>query len=300
MIDIGITGGETIIAGELVRLLINHPDASVKWVSSHSEHGKLSRIHKGLIGECDLEFSEPCVDDVDLIFNCDPYDSVLCDEALAGNDKLRVIELSRSYGYVPGGGMYGLCEINRKFMVHDCYGYVLVPSAEAMAVLLAIVPLAKNHMLKGDVDVAVNFNNCFNNALNINSIKQEILAVTKALDSDFSGNISLSEESGASTRGLVAHVEVSSMADIESIKDLYDTYYDDHNFTFVVNQKVDDADVINTNKCLLNINEHDGKICITSVIDAMLKGSAGNAVHAMNLLFGLHEKVGLALKAQVF
>ena len=130
MIDIGITGGETIIAGELVRLLINHPDASVKWVSSHCEHGKLARVHKGLIGECDLDFGEPLLGDVDLIFNCDPFDSPLCDEALAQNDKLRVIELSRSYGFVEGGGMYGLCEINRKFMVHDCYGYVLVPSAE--------------------------------------------------------------------------------------------------------------------------------------------------------------------------
>jgi N-acetyl-gamma-glutamyl-phosphate reductase len=300
MIDIGITGGETKIAGELVRLLINHPDASVKWVSSHSEHGKLSRIHRGLTGECDLEFSEPIIDDVELIFNCDPFDSPLCDEAIAKNDKLRVIELSRGYGFVEGGGMYGLCEINRKFMVHDCYGYVLIPSAEAMAVLLAIVPLANNNLLKGDIDVTVNFNNCFNNNINLNSIKQEILAVTKAFDKDFSGAVNLKEEDGTSSRGLTAHVEVSAQADIDSINDIYDKYYDDHNFTFVVNQKVDDADVTNTNKCLLNITAKDGRLHITSVIDALLKGSAGNAVHVMNLLFGLHEKAGLALKAQVF
>lgn len=300
MIDIGITGGETKIAGELVRLLINHPDASIKWVSSHSEHGKLSRIHKGLIGECDLEFSEPLVDDVELIFNCDSYDSPLCDEALATNDKLRVIELSRGYGFVDGGGMYGLCEINRKFMVHDCYGYVLVPSAEAMAVLLALVPLANNQLIKGDVDVTVNFNNCFNNDINVNSIKQEILAVIKALDCDFAGTVNIKKESGTSTRALMAHIEVSAQADIESVKDLYNAYYDDHNFTFVVNQKVDEADVANTNKCLLNITASGEKLHITSVIDALLKGSAGNAVHVMNLLFGLHEKAGLALKAQVF
>ena len=300
MIDIGITGGETIIAGELVRLLINHPDASVKWMSSHSEHGKLSRIHKGLIGESELEFTEPRVDEVDLIFSCDPYDSVLCDEALADNDKLRVIELSRSYGFVPGGGMYGLCEINRKFMVHDCYGYVLIPSAEAMAVVLALAPLASNHLLTGNVNVTVNFNNCFNNNLDINAIQQEILTVTKALDNDFSGNISIKEEEGASTRALVAHIDVSANTDIDSLNDLYDSYYDDHNFTFIVNRMVDDTDVINTNKCLINLNADQEKIHITSVIYALLKGSAGNAVHVMNLLFGLHEKVGLALKAQVF
>ena len=69
MIDIGITGGETIIAGELVSLLINHPDVNIKWVSSHSEHGKLSRIHKGLTGECDLEFSNPDFENVELAFN---------------------------------------------------------------------------------------------------------------------------------------------------------------------------------------------------------------------------------------
>lgn len=300
MIDIGITGGETKIAGELVRLLINHPDASVKWVSSHSEHGKLSRVHKGLIGECDLEFGEPLIEDVELIFNCDPYDSPLCDEALASNDKLRVVELSRSYGFVEGGGMYGLCEINRKFMVHDCYGYVLIPSAEAMAVLLALVPLAKERLLKGDVDITVNFNNCFNNDINVNSIRQEILTVTRALDSDFSGSINIKQEHGATSRGLMAQVEVSAQADIDSIKDLYNAYYDDHSFTFVVNQKVDEADVTNTNKCLLNLTEQDNRLHITSVIDALLKGSAGNAVHVMNLLFGLHEKAGLALKAQVF
>ena len=300
MINIGITGGENIMAGELVRLLINHPDACVKWVSSHSEHGKLSRVHKGLVGECDLEFSEPLVDDVELIFNCDSYDSLLCDEALAHNDKLRVIELSRSYSIADEGGMYGLCEINRKFMVHDCYGYVLIPSAEAMAVLLALVPLAKDHLLKGDIDVTVYFNNCFNNNINDESIKQEILAVIKALDSDFSGSITLKREDGVSTRVLLAHVEVSANADIESIKDFYNEYYDDHSFTFVLDQMVDETDVTNTNKCLLNLSAHDGKIRITSVIDALLKGSSGNAVHVMNLLFGLQEKVGLALKAQVF
>lgn len=300
MIDIGITGGETIIAGELVSLLINHPDVNIKWVSSHSEHGKLSRIHKGLTGECDLEFSNPDFENVELIFNCDSFDSLLCDEELACNDKLRVIELSRTYGITDGGGMYGLCEINRKFMVHDCYGYVLIPSAEAMAVLLALVPLAKSQLLKSDIDVTVSFNNCFNNDLATHAIEQEILAVIQALDSDFAGKISLHRNNGNSTRGLKARVEVATQVGTDSIKDLYNSYYDDHNFTFVVDQEVEDAHVINTNKCLMNITASDGKLVITSVIDALLKGSAGNAVHVMNLLFGLHEKVGLALKAQVF
>lgn len=300
MIDIGITGGETKIAGELIRLLINHPDVSIKWVTSHTEHGKLARIHKGLTGECELEFSEPDIENVELIFNCDSFDSLLCDEAIARNEKMRVIELSRGFGLSNDGGMYGMCEINRKFMVHDCYGYVLIPSAEAMAVVLALAPLASNHLLTGDVNVMVNFNNCFNNNLDINAIQQEILTVTKALDNDFSGNISIKEEEGASTRALVAHIDVSANTDIDSLNDLYDSYYDDHNFTFIVNRMVDETDVINTNKCLINLNADQEKIHITSVIDALLKGSAGNAVHVMNLLFGLHEKVGLALKAQVF
>lgn len=300
MIDIGITGGETKIAGELIRLLINHPDVSIKWVTSHTEHGKLARVHKGLTGECELEFSEPDIENVELIFNCDSYDSLLCDEAIARNEKMRVIELSRGFGITNDGGMYGLCEINRKFMVHDCYGYVLIPSAEAMAVMLALAPLANSRLLTGDIDITVNFNNCFNNDLDINAIQQEILAVTKALDNEFSGTVRIKEEEGASTRALVAHVEVSANTDTDSLNDLYNSYYDDHNFTFVVNRAVDDTDVINTNKCLINLNADQGKIHITSVIDALLKGSAGNAVHVMNLLFGLHEKVGLALKAQVF
>ena len=138
------------------------------------------------------------------------------------------------------------------------------------------------------------------NDINVNSIKQEILTVTKALDSDFAGSINIKQEEGATTRGLVAQVEVSAQTDVDSIKDLYNDYYDDHSFTFVVNQKVDENDVVNTNKCLLNLTTQDERLNITSVIDALLKGSAGNAVHVMNLLFGLHEKAGLALKAQVF
>ena len=165
---------------------------------------------------------------------------------------------------------------------------------------MASPTLAKSQLLKSDIEVTVSFNNCFNNDLATHAIEQEILAVIQALDSDFAGKISLQRNNGNSTRGLKARVEVATQVGTDSIKDLYNSYYDDHNFTFVVDQEVEDAHVINTNKCLMNITASDGKLVITSVIDALLKGSAGNAVHVMNLLFGLHEKVGLALKAQVF
>ena len=87
---------------------------------------------------------------------------------------------------------------------------------------------------------------------------------------------------------------------VQVITKLCEDYYDDHNFTFVVNHEPDASDVNNTNKCLLNLQSDGDKLKITAVIDGLLKGTAGNAVHIMNLLFGLHERVGLALKAQVF
>ena len=88
--------------------------------------------------------------------------------------------------------------------------------------------------------------------------------------------------------------------ELDEIKKLYEDYYDDHNFTFISDRMPNLKDVVNTNKCILYLTKEDGKLLIVSVIDNLLKGASGQAVHNMNLLFGLHEKVGLELKASAF
>ena len=108
MINIGITGGENIIAGELVRLLINHPDVSIEWVASSNASGPLTRTHKGLLGECDLHFSEPTASDLDLIMCCDHTLAQWCEQAKSENNHLRVIDLAGALHIKDASIMYGL------------------------------------------------------------------------------------------------------------------------------------------------------------------------------------------------
>ena len=298
MINIGITGGETVAAGELVRLLINHPDVAIKWIFSNHEHGAISNFHKGLLGECDLKIQDSIDDDVDIIFCCDLESEELCENALLNNNHLRVVDLTRSISN-NDTYMYGLCEINRKFMVHDCYGVVRLPSSQAMFLLLALIPAAKNGMLNGSIYSHFDLGAMIKIADEVD-LNAEVGDVIKALQPNFDGAIEITCGSHSSKRGMVVSATMPCNLDSGSVKAIYRDYYGDHNFTFVSDEAVDMSDVMNTNKCLINIEVTDGMLHITAFADGLLKGAAGNAVHVMNLLFGFHEKVGLALKAQVF
>lgn len=298
MINIGITGGETVAAGELVRLLINHPDVNLKWVSAKGVSGKLSGCHKGLLGECDAEFTSPSVADVDLVFSCDSDASLYENVPEEVKATMRIVDFGHSITNVEPC-MYGLCEINRKFMVHDCYGVVRLPSAQAMLLLLALIPAAKNNMLNGSISSRINCGTMITPA-NEGELGTEVCNVLKVLQPDYDGRIEITCGKDSSSRGMVASLTMPCQLDAGAIKSIYKDYYGDHNFTFVGDEAVDMSDVINTNKCLINIEVADGMAHITAFDDGLLKGAAGNAVHVMNLLFGFHEKVGLALKAQVF
>lgn len=300
MIDIGITGGETIAAGELVRLLINHPDVNIKWIEAKNLQGKIAHLHKGLLGECDLEFTSPQLDDVDIVFCCNPNDAPWCVKALDANPELRVIDLSRAIP-TTRDHKYGMCEINRKFMVHDCYGLITLPTPHAMAVLLALIPLAKSMILGGNIDVNIKCGT-LTPLVDNESLSIEIMTVLNALQPnlDCRLNIATSQPQEFAPRQLEAQVSLPCQANIGAVAQMFNTYYDDHNFTFLSENIAGFDEVNNTNKCLINIDIKQDTLLVRTVIDSLLKGCAGNAVHLMNLLFGLHEKVGLALKAQVF
>ena len=296
MIDAGITGGETIIAGELLEVLINHPDVSIKWVCSAERQGLVENCHKGLIGECDLMFSEPDFDDVDVVFSCDENSARMCAKAAEYDKELRVIDLSGAIN-AKDNFMYGLCEINRKFMVHDCYGVIDLPSPQAMAALLPLIPLAKLLMLNGDIGVTL-CTGALVPDIAVETLKKEMLTVLTVLQTSFASKIDITVEKSDVSRCVSAEITLPCKIDVDEVKRLVVDYYSDHNFTYVTGQDVTAHDVVNTNKCLITIRREEENLRMTSVIDGMLKGSAGNAVHVMNLLFGLHEKVGLMLKAQ--
>lgn len=289
MIKTGITGGESAAAGELIRILINHPDVDLRWVESHPLSGRrVEHEHKGLTGELEMVFtSHGDTGEVDLVFACG-------DNEPAG-DHLRVVTLHDSHllddnqeTYV-----YGLPEVNRRRTVHDCYR-VACPSPVATAIALALLPLAKNLMLADDIraDVLVS-NDARPSALTADELRLVIGRLQLSHDGSVDVHIIGTDE----PRVCRAIVTLDCACDLQIIKELFVNYYDDHNLTHVASRPVDSRDVTNTAKALIYIErDDDRRLKITTVLDPALKGAAGAAVHNMNLLFGLHERVGLALK----
>lgn len=307
MIKVGLIGGESKVAGEITRLLLNHPDVDIKWIQSDRHAGaNVSDVHQGLIGECDMHMiQKPDLNEIDLLFNCCHTGTArACMESLgSGSENLKIIDLSGDYRLAAEDNdyVYGLPELNRKAMVRGARK-VANPGAFATAVELALLPLAKNLLINSDIHVAavsgdpiLADNIKLYNPLNHSHV-EEIRQTLKSLQNSFNSKIEMIPMLGSFSRGLIAAVYLDCQLSIDSLRELYDSYYDDHNFTFVSDKQVDLKDVANTNKCILHLEKHGSRVLVTAVIDSMLKGSAGTAVHNMNLLFGLIERTGLALK----
>lgn len=307
MIKVGLIGGDSKVAGEIIRLLLNHPDVDIKWIQSDRHVGSLvSDVRQGLIGECDLSLVErPRWNEIDVLFNCCHTGTarVSLDQLGEHGDTIKIIDLSGDFRMAGDGNdyVYGLPELNRKAMVRGARK-VANPGAFATAVELALLPLAKNLLINGDIHVAavsgdplLADNVKLYNPLNHSHV-EEIRQTLKSLQNSFNSKIEMVPMLGSLSRGLIAAVYLDCPLSLENLRELYDNYYDDHNFTFVSDKQVDLKDVANTNKCILHLEKHGSRLLVTAVIDSMLKGSAGTAVHNMNLLFGLIERTGLALK----
>ena len=298
MIRTAICGADEPVAGELLRLLINHPDVDIKWLEAPARDGEpLDAVHKGFIGETALvmQGEEGVRVDVDGL--------VLCrNGAGAGTQfmrqhdelppQLRIIDLSPDFrGDNEWGFTYGLSELNRKHIVRNCQR-VACPSVPAAAVLPALLPLAKALLLAGPITVSVDA------ALPLQPGVDELARALSSLQTSFASDITIhTRATEAQPRGVKATVQFNCGVDEALLRQLYDDYYDDHNFTFVTRHEISTLDVVNTCKCIMRIDKSGSAVIVTSVIDPWLKGSAGTAVHNMNLLFGLHEKVGLTLKS---
>ena len=323
MIKAGIIGGAGYTAGELLRLLLNHPDVEIKWVNSSSNAGnKVANVHQGLIGETDLVFTDQTPwEEIDVLFCCTPHgETRKFMESHEVPQELRIIDLSTDYRIEDGTHefVYGLPELNRKRIVRGATR-VANPGCFATAIQLALLPLAKNLMLNSDIHVTAitgstgagvkpsatsHFSWRNDNVSIYKPFKHQHLAEIKqslkSLQNSFNADINFIPVRGCFSRGIMAIVYMDCPIELDEIKKLYEEYYDDHNFTFVPDKAPALKDVVNTNKCILHLEKVEGKLLITSVIDNLVKGASGQAVHNMNLLFGLHERVGLRLKPSAF
>lgn len=323
MIKAGIIGGAGYTAGELIRLLINHPDVQIEWVNSSSNAGnRVDAVHQGLIGETDLKFiSETPFEDIDVMFCCTPHgETRKFMEAHNVPENLRIIDLSTDYRHQDGSHdfVYGLPELNRKKIVNGTK-HIANPGCFATCIQLTLLPLAKNLLLNSDIHVhaitgstgagvkpgATSHFSWRNDNVSIykpfkHQHLDEIRQSLTQLQNSFKSELNFIPMRGCFSRGIFASVYLDCPLELDMVRKLYDDYYSDHSFTFVTDKMPDLKDVVNTNKCLLHLIKEGDKLLIISVIDNLLKGASGQAVHNMNLLFGLHERVGLALKPSAF
>ncbi len=322
MIKVGIIGGAGYTAGELLRLLLMHPEVEIKFVHSSSNAGNyITDVHTGLLGETDLVFTcEMPFDEIDLLFFCTAHgDTRKFLESHALPDELKIIDLSMDYRIKSNEHdfIYGLPELNRR---NTCKSrYVANPGCFATCIELGLLPLAKEHLLKGDISVnaitgstgagvkpsATTHYSWRDNNISIykpfeHQHVPEIMQSIKQLQPDYDGSIDFIPYRGCFPRGIFATLVVKCDLDIETLYKLYTSYYERDSFTHVVERPLDLKQVVNTNKCLIHLEKHGDKLLITSVIDNLLKGASGTAIHNMNLLFGLAETVGLQLKPSAF
>lgn len=322
MIKVGIIGGAGYTAGELLRLLIFHPEVEIVFVNSASNAGnRITDVHGGLLGDTDLMFtSELPLDEIDLLFFCTAHgDTRKFLESHTLPDELKVIDLSMDYRIKDCNHdfIYGLPELNRR---NTCKSrYVANPGCFATCIELGLLPLAKEHLLSGDISVnaitgstgagvkpsATTHFSWRNNNISIykpfeHQHLPEIYQSVRQLQPDFDGEIDFIPYRGDFARGIFATLVVRCDVDIETLYRLYENYYERDSFTHIVPCPLDLKQVVGTNKCLIHLEKHGGKLLITSVIDNLLKGASGQAVHNMNLLFGLEETVGLRLKPSAF
>ena len=318
-IKIGIIGGAGYTAGELIRILIHHPHASIVFIHSTSNAGnKITAIHSGLIGETDLVFSsEHPFDQVDLIYICSGHGQ--SKKFIEENDipkQVKIIDLSTDYRAKSEDHdfVYGLPELNKAAI--QTAQHIANPGCFATSIELAILPLAAKGLLTDDVHVhaitgstgagvrpgATSHFSWRNNNISIyQAFKhrhlQEIVQSVEQLQPSFDANINFIPMRGNFSRGIYVTAYTQSDLSLEEAKAIYQAFYKDAAFTFVTDENPDMKQVVNTNKAIVYLEKHDDKLLIVSMTDNLLKGASGQAVQNMNLMFGLDERAGLNLKS---
>lgn len=319
MYKIGIIGGAGYTAGELLRLLVNHPAVQVAFVHSESHAGEpVALVHEGLWGETDLVFAADApLEQADVLFLCGAHGkSASFWEQHQKPENLKIIDLAQDYRDQREGYVYGLPEW-QKAKIQGAEK-VANPGCFATAIQLALLPLAAEGLLKEAVQVTAITGSTGAGVKpsatthfswrtdNLSAYKvfehQHLLEINRNLGSlqDNLPAINFVPVRGDFARGIFATLHTPCPLSLEQAEALYQSYYRDAPFTFLFPGSVDLKQVVNTNKCLIGLEKHGGELVITSVIDNLLKGAVGQAVQNMNLMLGLEETAGLKLKASAF
>lgn len=322
MIKAGIIGGAGYTAGELIRILVNHPTVEIAFVNSTSNAGKdVTAVHGGLFGETELVFTnELPLDGVDVLFLCSAHgDSRRFLEANTVPAGLKIIDLSTDYRQARPDHdfVYGLPEINKE-AIQKAF-HVANPGCFATAIQLAILPLAAAGLLTDDVHInaitgstgagvkpaETSHFSWRNNNISVykafgHQHLDEIEQSVRQLQPGFDKNLNFIPVRGNFARGIFASTYTKCPLSVGEAKALYSEFYKDAAFTFVADKNPDMKQVVNTNKAIIYVEKHGENLLIISMIDNLLKGASGQAVQNMNLMVGIDEKAGLNLKSTGF
>jgi N-acetyl-gamma-glutamyl-phosphate reductase len=333
MIKIGILGAAGYTGGELIRLLINHPEAEIVFANSESNAGNLiADVHEGLYGETDLKFTaETPFDKVDVVFFCFGHGK---SEAYMNEhdipEHVKVIDLAQDFRLHPDklvntqhptskahDFVYGLPEINESKIAEA--QHVANPGCFATCIQLGLLPAANMHLINEDVAVnaitgstgagqkpgaTTHFSWRNNNMSIYKAFKHqhvpEIKESLKQTQGYLDASIDFIPYRGDFARGIFATEVIKTDVDIDTIVKGYKEFYKDAKFTHYVDKAIDLKQVVNTNKALVHCDKIDDKLLVTSCIDNLLKGAVGQAVQNMNIMFGIDQTTGLKLKPSAF
>ena len=320
MINVGIIGGAGYTAGELLRILINHPKVNIAFVNSNSNAGnKLYEVHSGLIGETEIVFTDELpLNNIDALFLCSGHgDSKKFLETNLVPEKVKIIDLSTDYRDESNGFVYGLPELNKDRIKKATK--IANPGCFATMIQLGLLPLAANGLLKSEIHInaitgstgagvkpgTTSHFSWRNNNISVYKAFEhqhlaEITQSVRQLQKGFDKAINFIPVRGNFSRGIFASSYTDCDLTLEEVKKIYADFYKDASFTFVVEKNPDLKEVVNTNKCIIHLEKHGNKLLIISCGDNLLKGASGQAVQNMNLMFGLEERTGLNLKSVAF
>jgi N-acetyl-gamma-glutamyl-phosphate reductase len=323
-IKAGIIGGAGYTGGELIRLLIHHPDTTISFVHSRSNAGKpVHTVHQDLLGDTDLEFSGELRDDIDVLFLCLGHGE--SKKFLAENKitaSVKVIDLANDFRLSASSQegsrkfVYGLPELNKELI--KSADNIANPGCFATCIQLGLLPLAKAGLLNdvyttgitGSTGAGQSLSSTSHFSWRANNIQAyktlthqhlgEIGESLTQLQSNSDIDLSFVPWRGDFTRGIFVSSTLHCDLSLEELSVIYNKFYKGHPFTHVSKDPIFLKQVVNTNKALLQLEKAGSKLVVHSAIDNLVKGASGQAVQNMNLLFGLEETAGLKLKPAAF
>jgi len=321
MIKVGIIGGSGYTAGELIRILMFHPNATLDFVYSTTNAGKpLSIAHHDLMGDIEMNFTDQVNPNVNVVFLCLGHgkSKAFLEQYQFSNDT-KIIDLGNDFRLTKDAEfdgkqfVYGLPELNRTAI--QSANYIANPGCFATAIQLALLPLAKNGLLNEDVHInattgstgagvspseTTHFSWRNNNMSHYKAFEHqhlgEINQSIQQLQAGYPNELLFVPNRGDFARGIFATLYTNIEESLEDIVAKYEAYYADQPFVTVTTTNINMKQVVQTNKCIISLMKRGNRLLITSIIDNLTKGASGQAIQNMNLLFGLDETTGLHLK----